>query len=116
MRLVPSNIQRPDYADHPLGMSESEQTMKGTSQIKILNAEEIEGMRVVCKLAQEVLDIAAMMVKSGMTTEEIDHAVHLACKLLPITSELLQLSRGPVPNGTLRTCGPPQNPHFDDIT
>ncbi|NP_001020336.2 methionine aminopeptidase 1 [Danio rerio] len=79
MRLVPSNIQRPDYADHPLGMSESEQTMKGTSQIKILNAEEIEGMRVVCKLAREVLDIAAMMVKPGVTTEEIDHAVHLAC-------------------------------------
>uniref|UniRef100_A0A672S8N8 Methionine aminopeptidase n=1 Tax=Sinocyclocheilus grahami TaxID=75366 RepID=A0A672S8N8_SINGR len=60
-------------------MSESEQTMKGTSQIKILNAEEIEGMRVVCKLAREVLDIAAMMVKPGVTTEEIDHAVHLAC-------------------------------------
>jgi len=33
-------------------MSESEQTMKGTSQIKILNAEEIEGMRVVCKVNQ----------------------------------------------------------------
>ncbi|TRY60508.1 hypothetical protein DNTS_001479 [Danionella cerebrum] len=86
-RIVPSNIQRPDYADHPLaaevgllaGMSESEQTMKGTSQIKILNAEEIEGMRIVCKLAREVLDIAAAMVKPGVTTEEIDHAVHLAC-------------------------------------
>lgn len=35
-----------------IGMSESEQTMKGTSQIKILNAEEIEGMRVVCKVNQ----------------------------------------------------------------
>lgn len=33
-------------------MSESEQSMKGTSQIKILNAEEIEGMRVVCKVNQ----------------------------------------------------------------
>ncbi len=33
-------------------MSESEQTMKGTSQIKILDAEEIEGMRVVCKVNQ----------------------------------------------------------------
>lgn len=29
------------------------------------------------QLAREVLDIAAMMVKPGMTTEEIDHAVHL---------------------------------------
>ncbi len=29
------------------------------------------------QLAREVLDIAAMMVKPGVTTEEIDHAVHL---------------------------------------
>uniref|UniRef100_A0ACB8E8Q4 Methionine aminopeptidase 1 n=1 Tax=Sphaerodactylus townsendi TaxID=933632 RepID=A0ACB8E8Q4_9SAUR len=78
-RPVPSYIQRPDYADHPLGMSESEQTLKGTSQIKILSSEDIEGMRVVCRLAREVLDVAAMMVKPGVTTEEIDHAVHLAC-------------------------------------
>uniref|UniRef100_A0AAZ3RN66 C6H2-type domain-containing protein n=1 Tax=Oncorhynchus tshawytscha TaxID=74940 RepID=A0AAZ3RN66_ONCTS len=79
MRTVPSDIQRPDYADHPLGMSESEQSLKGTSQIKILPAEDIEGMRVVSTLAREVLDIAALMVKPGMTTEEIDHTVHLAC-------------------------------------
>uniref|UniRef100_A0AAQ5YY03 Methionine aminopeptidase n=1 Tax=Amphiprion ocellaris TaxID=80972 RepID=A0AAQ5YY03_AMPOC len=79
MRPVPGDIQRPDYADHPRGMSESEQVLKGTSQIKILSPEDIEGMRVVCKLAREVLDIAAVMVKPGVTTEEIDHAVHLAC-------------------------------------
>ncbi|MGH0127921.1 UNVERIFIED_CONTAM: hypothetical protein FKN15_039278 [Acipenser sinensis] len=36
-------------------------------------------MRVVCKLAREVLDIASLMIKPGITTEEIDHAVHLAC-------------------------------------
>lgn len=29
------------------------------------------------QLAREVLDIAAVMVKPGATTEEIDHAVHL---------------------------------------
>ncbi|KAL4641625.1 methionine aminopeptidase 1 [Arapaima gigas] len=79
MRPVPANIQRPDYADHPLGISELEQSLKGTSQIKILSPEDIEGMRVVCKLAREVLDVAALMVKPGVTTEEIDHAVHLAC-------------------------------------
>lgn len=32
------------------GMSESEQSLKGTSQIKILSAEDIEGMTVVCKV------------------------------------------------------------------
>lgn len=36
------------------GMSESEQTLKGTSQIKILSPEEIEGMRVVCKVLQHL--------------------------------------------------------------
>ncbi|ELR54192.1 Methionine aminopeptidase 1, partial [Bos mutus] len=78
-RPVPSYIQRPDYADHPLGMSESEQALKGTSQIKLLSSEDIEGMRLVCRLAREVLDIAAGLIKPGVTTEEIDHAVHLAC-------------------------------------
>ncbi|XP_051822658.1 methionine aminopeptidase 1-like [Antechinus flavipes] len=78
-RPVPSYIQRPDYADHPLGMSESEQALKGTSQIKILSSEDLEGMRLVCRLAREVLDVAAMIIKPGVTTEEIDHSVHLAC-------------------------------------
>ncbi|XP_038648720.1 methionine aminopeptidase 1 isoform X2 [Scyliorhinus canicula] len=79
MRPVPSYIQWPDYAHHPLGVSESEQSLKGTSQIKMLPPEDIEAMRVVCRLAREVLDVASMMVRSGVTTEEIDHAVHLAC-------------------------------------
>lgn len=35
----------------PVGMSESEQFLKGTSQIKTLYPEDIEGMRVVCKVA-----------------------------------------------------------------
>ncbi|XP_010786569.1 methionine aminopeptidase 1, partial [Notothenia coriiceps] len=61
------------------GISESEQSLKGTSQIKSLCPEDIEGMRVVSKLAREVLDISALLVKVGVTTEEIDHAVHLAC-------------------------------------
>lgn len=34
----------------PAGMSESEQFLKGTSQIKTLSPEDIEGMRVVCKV------------------------------------------------------------------
>ncbi|XP_062902965.1 methionine aminopeptidase 1 isoform X1 [Mobula hypostoma] len=79
MRSVPSYIQGPDYADHPLGVSESEQSLKGTSQIKILPPEDIEAMRVVCRLAREVLDVASMMVRPGVTTEEIDRAVHMAC-------------------------------------
>ena len=38
-------------------MSESEQTLKGTSQIKILPPEDIEGMRVVCKVLKHRPDL-----------------------------------------------------------
>lgn len=44
-----------------------------------LNEKEIEGMRTVCRYAREVLDIAARMVRVGVTPEEIDIAVHEAC-------------------------------------
>lgn len=37
------------------GISESEQFLKGTSQIKILSPEDIEGMRIVCKVTTDVL-------------------------------------------------------------
>lgn len=32
-------------------MSESEQALKGTSQIKLLSTEDIEGMRLVCRVS-----------------------------------------------------------------
>lgn len=36
-------------------------------------------MRKVCRLAREVLDIAAREVKPGVTTDHIDKVVHDAC-------------------------------------
>jgi methionyl aminopeptidase len=45
----------------------------------VLNAKEIEGMRKVCRLAREVLDIAAAAIKPGITTDAIDEIVHKAC-------------------------------------
>lgn len=36
-------------------------------------------MRVVCRLAREVLDIAARALKPGVTTDYIDEVVHKAC-------------------------------------
>jgi methionyl aminopeptidase len=36
-------------------------------------------MRKVCRLAREVLDIAAAEVKVGVTTDYIDEVVHRAC-------------------------------------
>lgn len=58
-RTVPPSILRPDYADHPEGVPLSEQAVKGSGQIKVLDDEEIEGMHVACKLGREVLDAAA---------------------------------------------------------
>ena len=49
------------------------------NKITILNKEEQEGMRKVCRLAREVLDIAARAAKPGVTTDYIDEIVHKAC-------------------------------------
>lgn len=47
--------------------------------VKILNKEEIDGMRRVCRLAREVLDIVASHIKVGVTTDELDRICHEAC-------------------------------------
>lgn len=62
-----------------MGIPISEQAVKGTAQIKVLDDEEIEGMRVACKLGREVLDEAARVCDVGVTTDEIDRIVHEAC-------------------------------------
>lgn len=49
-RTVPELIPRPDYANHPEGIPLSEQSVKLSSHIKVLNDEEIEEMRVACKV------------------------------------------------------------------
>ncbi|KAK5132119.1 hypothetical protein LTR08_000370 [Meristemomyces frigidus] len=75
-RTVPAKIRHPDYAHN--GIPRSEQ-LAGRNKIKILNKEEIAGMRKVCRLAREVLDLAAAEVKPGVTTDHIDKIVHEAC-------------------------------------
>ncbi|XP_046741685.1 methionine aminopeptidase 1 [Diprion similis] len=78
-REVPERIGRPDYATHPTGVPLSEQAVRSSAQIKVLDDEEIEGMRVACKLGREVLDEAARVCDVGVTTAEIDRIVHEAC-------------------------------------
>ncbi|KAH9818619.1 peptidase M24, structural domain-containing protein [Melampsora americana] len=79
-RSVPDHILLPDYAgDLQTGSSPSEQAVAGHRLGKPLKPEEIEGMRKVCKLAREVLDLAASHVKPGITTLELDKIVHDAC-------------------------------------
>ena len=78
-RLVPEHIERPDYADHPLGESKCEQSIKGSTHIKVLTDEEIEGVTVAGRLAREVLDVAYSAIGVGVTTDEVDRLVHEAC-------------------------------------
>lgn len=49
-REVPERINRPDYASHSAGIPLSEHAVRGSGQIKILDDEEIEGMRIACKV------------------------------------------------------------------
>ena len=49
-----------------------------SSEIEIKSEEEIVKMRAAGKCAREVLDLAGVMVKEGITTDEIDAAVHEA--------------------------------------
>lgn len=79
IRAVPPSIQRPDYADHPDGRSKSEEALRGNTTVKVLCDEDIEGMRVACKLGREVLDEAAKAIAVGVTTDEVDRVVHEAC-------------------------------------
>ncbi|KAI0082695.1 methionine aminopeptidase [Panus rudis PR-1116 ss-1] len=72
-REVPAHIKRPDYAED--GMPVSERRLMGQPP-KILNAEEIEKMRTVCRLSREILDIAASHIKPGITTDFLDEIVH----------------------------------------
>lgn len=111
-RTVPAKIQHPDYAKD--GVPRSEQVFVGRHKVKELNQKEIDGMRKVCRLAREVLDIAALAAKPGVTTDYIDEVVHKACLerdvslnikthteedrmltsiVLPLTTKLLRLSQ-----------------------
>lgn len=76
-RDVPASIPRPDYVEDGIPRSERRFRLKRT--IAILNQEEQEAMRKVCRLTREVLDIAAREIRPGVTTDYIDEVVHKAC-------------------------------------
>jgi len=76
-RSLPESIVRPDYAKD--GIPRSEQAIRGSASIRVYSEKDIEGMRLVCRLGREVLDIAGDMIKPGVTTDEIDAVVHQAC-------------------------------------
>jgi methionyl aminopeptidase len=77
MRSVPDSIEKPDYAVS--GIPVSEQKIKNDREIPIYTAEEIEHIRYSCRISRECLDLAHSLIRPGVTTEEIDIAVHEFC-------------------------------------
>lgn len=74
-RLVPKSIPHPDYAEDGIPKARALRSNK----VEQLDATAQQKMRKVCKLAREVLDIAAAALRPGITTDEIDEIVHNAC-------------------------------------
>lgn len=74
-RPVPESVPHPNYAKD----GNPKYSFVGRTTITILDKKQIEGMRKVCRLSREVLDIAAREVKPGVTTDHIDEVVHNAC-------------------------------------
>ncbi|RCN30197.1 hypothetical protein ANCCAN_24034 [Ancylostoma caninum] len=60
-------------------MEYAERQAKKNGEVKVLDDEEKEGLRVACRLGREVLNEAAKACAPGLTTEEIDRVVHEAC-------------------------------------
>jgi methionyl aminopeptidase len=78
-RVVPDEIMRPDYADHPEGLSRAEEDdYKRGSPMRVYSAVDIAGIREACRIGREVLDIGGNAVKVGVTCDEIDRVVHEA--------------------------------------
>lgn len=76
-RTVPDHIPRPDYADHPEGIPLSEQLVKLSSVIKVLNDEEQEEMKIACK----VLIIINVQLKVAIDIFQLSLTVFYLCKM-----------------------------------
>ena len=77
-REVPKTIECPDYSNHPQGISESEELANLKNEIPVYTEEDIEQMKVVCKIGRLVLDTVHKAVGVGVTTDELDQIVHEA--------------------------------------
>jgi methionyl aminopeptidase len=74
MRSVPPHIKKPEY--YATGQPVSEINDRNSAKLYINSPAEIAGIKAACKIGRDVLDMAGRMVRPGVTTEEIDRAVH----------------------------------------
>jgi methionyl aminopeptidase len=77
MRTVPAHIARPDYAD--TGVPTSEQQIRSDREIPVYSPEELDKIRHASGLVRGALDLCHRLVRPGITTEELDIAVHEFC-------------------------------------
>lgn len=75
-RVVPKSIPHPDYAES--GIPSSARFIN-RNKVELLDKKAQDAMRKVCRLAREVLDVAAAALKPGINTDEIDRIVHEEC-------------------------------------
>lgn len=76
-RTVPKSIPHPVWWQD--GNPRYSRSPVNRNKIEILDAEGLAAMRKSCRLAREVLDLAAAAAKPGVTTDQIDEIVHKAC-------------------------------------
>jgi methionyl aminopeptidase len=69
-RPVPAHIQKPDYAVNGQPQGENRHS------IHLNSPAEIKGIRAACRIGRQALDVAHAMIKPGVTTDDIDVAVH----------------------------------------
>ncbi|XP_057803230.1 methionine aminopeptidase 1A-like [Salvia miltiorrhiza] len=74
-RIVPAHIEQPDCAIDGIPKIEPNSDLQHVVEV---TPEQIERMRETCRIAREVLDAAARIVRPGITTDEIDAVVHEA--------------------------------------
>lgn len=73
-RPVPDHIKKPDYAK--TGAPNQSFQQLADKQIPVYGADDIQKIRLACKIARGAVDAGHRAVKVGATTEEIDKVVH----------------------------------------
>ena len=76
-RTLPKTIPHPVWWED--GNPRYGRSIVNRNKIEVLDEKAQNAMRKSCKLAREVLDIAAATAKPGVTTDYIDEIVHKAC-------------------------------------
>jgi len=76
-RTLPKSIPHPVWWQD--GNPKYNRSLVNRNKIDILDAKGQDAMRKSCRLAREVLDIAAAAAKPGVSTDYIDEVVHKAC-------------------------------------